>query len=118
MKLLANENFPAASVAILRNLGYDVTSIDEDDPSISDEAVMKIAIQQDRTNLTFDRDYGELIFKHGYQPPMGVIYLRTDPYNPTFPAEIAHQLISSSGLMLKGMLTVVTDEKVRQRRYL
>jgi predicted nuclease of predicted toxin-antitoxin system len=117
MKLLANENFPSASVAILRRLGYDVTSIGEDDPSISDEEVMKIAIAQERTILTFDRDYGELIFKHGFRPPKGVIYLRTDPYNPTSPAEIAHQLISTSGLELAGTLTVVSEDKVRQRRY-
>ena len=107
-----------ASVAILRRLGYDVASIGEDDPSISDEAVMKIAIAQDRTILTFDRDYGELIFKHGFRPPKGVIYLRTDPYNPTFPAEIAHQLISKSALEIAGILTVVSENKVRQRRYI
>ncbi len=118
MKLLANENFPAPSVAILRSIGYDVASIGEDDPSISDEAVMKIAIAQDRTILTFDRDYGVLIFKHGFRPPKGVIYLRTDPYNPTFPAEIAHQLISASGLELAGTLTVVSEDKVRERRFL
>jgi predicted nuclease of predicted toxin-antitoxin system len=117
MKLLANENFPAASVAILRQLGYDVTSIGEDDPSISDEEVMKIAILQDRTILTFDRDYGELIFKHGYRPKKGVIYLRTDPYNLTFPTEITHRLINDFGLELIGTLTVVSEDKVRQRRY-
>jgi len=32
VKLLANENFPKASVLLLRNLGYDVASIGEDIP--------------------------------------------------------------------------------------
>jgi hypothetical protein len=35
MKLLANENFPKASVLLLRSFGYDITSISEDNPSIS-----------------------------------------------------------------------------------
>ena len=118
MKLLANENFPAASVAILRRLGYDITSIGEDDPSISDEEVMKIAIEQGRTILTFDRDYGELIFKHGFKPPGGVVYFRTDPLNPEYPGQVAHKLIQSKDFEFAGILTVVSENKVRQRRYL
>lgn len=117
MKLLANENFPAASVALLRRLGYEVTSIGEDNPSIADEEVMEIAIAQGSTILTFDRDYGELIFKHGYQPPGGVIYFRTDPLYPEYPAEIAHQLIRSSDFEFAGTLTVVNEGKIRQRKY-
>ena len=118
IKLLANENFPTAGVELLRRMGYEVTSIGEDDPSISDEEVMEIAIAQGSTILTFDRDYGELIFKHGYRPPGGVIYLRIDPLNPEYPGEVAHQLIQSKDFEFKGMLTVVSENKVRQRKYL
>ncbi len=63
MKLLANENFPKASVLLLRSLGYDITSIGEDNPSISDQSVMEIATAEERIILTFDRDYGELIMQ-------------------------------------------------------
>jgi len=76
MKLLANENFPLDSVKLLRKLVYDIISIGEDRPSISDFEVMKIAIDEKRLILTFDRDYGELIFKHNLKPNEGVIYLR------------------------------------------
>ncbi len=34
---------------------------------------MTIAINEERTILTFDRDYGELTFKHNYKPEKGVI---------------------------------------------
>jgi hypothetical protein len=34
MKLLANENFPAASVQFLRNCGYDVSCVAENLKSI------------------------------------------------------------------------------------
>lgn len=117
MKLLANENFPEASVALLRNLGYDVYSIGELDPSISDIIVMQIAISQNRTIITFDRDYGELIFKHGHRPEKGVIYLRIEPLYPLYPAEIIHQLLQIDGFQTTNTLTVVAESKVRQRKY-
>jgi len=80
MKLLANENFPYASIYYLRNLGYDILSIGIDNPSIKDSEIMTIAILEERTILTFDRDYGELIFRYNYKPEKGVIYLRFDEY--------------------------------------
>jgi len=61
MKLLANENFPLKSILYLRSKGFDISSIGTDNPSIMDNVVMKIAIDEKRTILTFDRDYGELI---------------------------------------------------------
>lgn len=56
MKLLANENFPYASIYYLRDKGYDVLSIGIDNPSILDSEIMNIAINEERTVLTFDRD--------------------------------------------------------------
>jgi predicted nuclease of predicted toxin-antitoxin system len=75
MKLLANENFPLLSVKILENSGFDIKSIGQDYSGIFDSEVMEIAIKERRTILTFEHDYGELIFKKGYRPLNGVIYL-------------------------------------------
>jgi predicted nuclease of predicted toxin-antitoxin system len=88
MKLLANENFPYTSIFYLRNKGYDVLSIGIDNPSITDYEVMTIAINEERTILTFDRDYGELIFRYHYKPDKGVIYLRLDKYQLQEPGMI------------------------------
>ncbi len=57
MKFLANENFPLKSVSILRNSVYDVRSITEDSPGITDEQVLRQAVHEHRIILTFDRDY-------------------------------------------------------------
>ena len=46
MRLLANENFPKASVLALRENGYNVLSIGEDNPSIQDHEVIDIAIKE------------------------------------------------------------------------
>ena len=64
MKFLANENFPFPSITILRNKGYDITSIMEFAHGISDKEVIKIASIEDRIILTFDSYYGALIFKY------------------------------------------------------
>ncbi len=117
MKLLANENFPKASVLLLRKLGYDVTSIGEDNPSISDNSVMEIAEAEQRIILTFDRAYGELIYKHNYKPKQGVIYLRLENYSPEEPAIHVHELLSVSKIETDRTLTVYDGKNVRQRKY-
>ncbi len=117
MKLLANENFPKASVEYLRSLSFDVKFIGEDFAGFLDEEVMGLAIEEQRTILTFDSDYGELIFKKGYRPQAGVIYLRWDNFQPEEPGHLIAQLIGSSNLILKNALTVLAKNHIRQRKY-
>lgn len=88
MKLLANENFPLKSILYLRSKSFDIISIGTDNPSIQDNVIMTIAIKEERTILTFDRDYGELIFKYNYKPRNGVIYLRLDEYKADEPGKM------------------------------
>lgn len=75
-KFLANENIPLATVFRLRKEGLDAASMSLDAPSVTDKEVIQIAANENRTTITFDRDYGELIYKYGYHPTAGVIYLR------------------------------------------
>lgn len=117
MKLLANENFPKASVLLLRQLGYDITSIGEDNPSIADNDVMIIAQNEQRLILTFDRDYGELIFKFNYKPEQGVLYFRLTNFSPDDPGKIVHQLLSIAKIETSKRLTVYDGETIRQRKY-
>ncbi len=78
---------------------------------------MDIAITQGRLIITFDRDYSELIFKLGYKPQCGVIYLRFDEYSPVFPGQIIHQIIENKDLNFENKLTVVDARGIRQRKY-
>ncbi len=117
MKLLADENFPKASVLELRRLGYDISSIGEDNRSISDKEVMEIAEAEQRIVLTFDRDYRELIYKHNYKPKQGVIYLRLESYIPEEPAIHVHELLSVLKIESDRSLTVYDGKNVRQRKY-
>ena len=73
IRYLANENFPFSSFQILKSNGWDIVHISEGHIGILDREVMEIVIQQKRIIITFDRDYGELIYKLKFTPP-GVIY--------------------------------------------
>ena len=117
MKLLANENFPLDSVKYLSSKGFDIKSIGIDHMGISDKEVMNIAINENRLILTFDRDYGELIFKYLYQPDMGVIFLRLDKYEPDEPGKIIEGLLSNPDFNTNRKLTVLSNDGIRQRSY-
>ena len=117
MNLLANETFPLKSILYLRRKGFDITSVGIDNPSIEDSAVMGIAIREERTILTFDRDYGELIFKRNFKPIKGVIYLRLDEYKPDEPGKIIEDIISKGEFDFDNALTVVDKSGIRQRKY-
>jgi len=115
MKFLANENVPVASVALLRRRGMDVTYVAEDFPSEADTTIMQTAHEQGRIIITFDRDYGELIFKRLQPVPAGILFLRFDPAYPTEPGEIIISLVESGNIPLPGRFTVVERDRLRQR---
>jgi predicted nuclease of predicted toxin-antitoxin system len=116
MRFLANENFPAASVQRLRQSGHDVLYVIENFPSLEDEAVLRRARDEERLLLTFDRDYGELIFKRRLPAPPGVLFLRFDPGTPLEPAEVLLKLLSLPDVEWTGRFTVLTREQIRQHR--
>ena len=60
MRFLANENFPGTAVAALIAAGHDVVWVRNAAPGMSDPDVLAWAIRDERTLLTFDKDFGEL----------------------------------------------------------
>ena len=101
MDLLANENFPVFSIKLLRNAGHNVISVIEETPGAKDEAVLKRAHDENRTVLTFDRDYGELIYRHKSLTPAG--------------AEILLNALEKGKVSISGRFTVIERDRIRQR---
>ena len=116
MRFLANEDFPAPSTAVLREAGHDVKCIQEDRPGISDEEVIGIARSEERVILTFDKDYGEIIFKYGSVDPPAVIFLRYRGPDPSQAARFVIDLLAK-GTEVEGRFTVLEEEGIRQRKY-
>jgi hypothetical protein len=78
---------------------------------------MAFAISEERTILTFDRDYGELIFKKAFRPAKGVIYLRWSEFQPSQPGEYLTDLFNLNTLEFDMKLTVISENTIRQRKY-
>ncbi len=76
---------------------------------------MARAADEQRVILTFDRDYGELIYRLRLRSPRGVIYLRFRPHTPEEPASILLNLLQTEGLQFEERFTVVERDQIRQR---
>jgi predicted nuclease of predicted toxin-antitoxin system len=117
VRLLSNENFPLASSLFLKAQGHDVLCIGLEFMGITDRQVIDLANKESRTILTFDADYGELIFKYDLKPEEGVIFLRLRYFQPEDPGRIVNQLVLSAMFSAKRALTVIDGDVIRQRRY-
>ncbi len=114
MKFLANENIPFSTVKTLKGQGWEIEHVGEKNMGIRDEEVIEYSIQNNQVIITFDSDYGELVFTKGYKP-QGVIYLRIKNFTPEYPAFLLHKLIVEDELEVKGKFTVVSENLIRQR---
>jgi predicted nuclease of predicted toxin-antitoxin system len=116
MRFLANENFPLPSVLKLREAGHDVAYVLEDSPGQIDPEVMARCHSEERVLLTFDRDYGELIFHRRMPSPRGVVYFRFVPNSPVEPAEVLLVTLLLGQYDLEGRFTLIQRNLVRQRQ--
>lgn len=64
LNFLADESCDFNDVRALRSKGYDVLSVAESFPAVSDKLVLKISVDEERTLLTEDKDSEEWIFAH------------------------------------------------------
>ena len=117
MQFLANENFPRPSILFLRESGFKVLSIAEQNPGVSDIEVVETAKTDHLTILTFDKDYGEIIFRHGGSSPPSVIYFRFKGLDPGFAGRILKDLIQVKKIVFENTFTVIEEANIRQRRY-
>lgn len=116
MRFLADEDFPLASVKHLHSAGHNVVTVTTDSPGISDCEVLMRAVREGRIVLTFDRDFGELLFRSRVPAPAGVVYFRLKPASPLEPAEYLLRLLALPDVSLHHQFTTVDARHVRQRR--
>jgi predicted nuclease of predicted toxin-antitoxin system len=116
VEFLANENFPLASIRLLRIGNHKVESVVEKFPGMKDHEVLEFAKENNLVILTFDRDYGELIYRFKLVPPAGVVYFRFSPSTPEEPAKILLNIMEKRVATFSGKFTVVEREGMRQRK--
>ena len=79
MRLLADENIPRLVVEFICSRGHDAIWVGKVAPGIKDQEVLSLATTQKRTLITFDTDFGELVFRLGLAAPFGIILFRLPP---------------------------------------
>jgi predicted nuclease of predicted toxin-antitoxin system len=115
MRLLADENVPAPSIRLLRAAGFDVESIREIAAGSPDRDVLAHAREQGQVLVTFDRDFGELVYRLGALVPAGIVYLRLSPADPEEAGRVLLDLLGMEEVLILGRFTIVDRDRVRQR---
>ena len=78
MRFLADENVPGPLVEALRSHGHEVRWVRTDSPGSADHELLAQAQQEDRILLTFDKDFGSLVFLERLPALFGVVLLRIE----------------------------------------
>ena len=112
MRILANENFPLEAVESLRAQGHDVAWVRIEAPGSSDLEVIERAENENRLILTFDKDFGELIFRLGKAASNGVILFRIRTPSAEYIAKTAVAALDSR-TDWEGHFSVVEDDRIR-----
>ena len=115
MRVCANENIPEDCVIRLRQSGYDVLWIRETSPGCSDLGVIDRALAEDRLLITFDKDFGDLVFRRGAKASHGIVLFRIFQSSPAAVAERVVNVLTSRQDWA-GHFSVVDDFAIRMRR--
>jgi predicted nuclease of predicted toxin-antitoxin system len=112
IRLLADENVPRRSVALLREAGFDVAVAAS---GADDEAVLARAAFEHRVLVTLDRDFGRLALERGPVALPGVVYLRLRSLRPEACGMALLPLLRDPTVVLEGRFTVLRAARFRQR---
>lgn len=111
--LLVDENISERVVLALRAEGHDVKWIREAGRGTPDEQILEQAQDAKRIVLTFDKDFGTLIFQQGRQAASGVILLR--PRSTTRNSVIPFTISAlRQNYVWSGYLSVVEEGRIRR----
>jgi predicted nuclease of predicted toxin-antitoxin system len=113
LRILADENLHAGVVAGLRERGHVVEALAETAPGTADDAILARADIGSWVLLTYDRDFGDLIFHRGMPCPAGIVYSRLERPKPEVLLKRLDALIDAG--VIPGQFVVIDrdDERLR-----
>ncbi|MBL8289159.1 MAG: DUF5615 family PIN-like protein [Rubrivivax sp.] len=110
--LLLDENMPRSASTALASAGHDVVHLADIDPGADDRRVIARARESGRVLVTFDADFGDLVYQHGEAPPAAILYLRMHPVDAAAAAALLLQALAAP---VAGQFVVCTREGLRRR---
>jgi predicted nuclease of predicted toxin-antitoxin system len=115
MRLLADECVDGRLVAGLRGAGHDVVAVRLASRGASDRSVIEMARREGRVLVTEDKDFGDLVFRHGLRVP-GLILLRYVQSDVRAVLARLLAVVDRPRDGLHGFHVVVTAQRARTRR--
>ena len=112
--ILLDENFPRAVANGLIVAGHDVEAVASSAPGLNDRGVLALARSRQRWLLTFDSDFGELVFHRGAEPPPAILFFRV---HPIVVADVLDLALRALEEVPTGVFAVVTREGTRSRPF-
>ena len=112
-RVLLDENMPRGVADGLVAAGHDVQSVATLAAGIDDHAVLELARRGGRWLLTFDADFGELVFHKGEAPPPAILFFRLHPIVESDVLTLALRSLADDA----GGFMVVTREGTRRRPF-
>jgi predicted nuclease of predicted toxin-antitoxin system len=116
LRILADENVHAGVVAGLRERGHEVEALAETAPGTADDAILARADIGSWVLLTYDRDFGDLIFNRGMPCPAGIIYSRLERPKPEVLLMRLDALMGAGSVLGQFIVINPNDERSRPLR--
>ena len=107
-RFIADENIPKESVDLLKKQGLDIISITDFAFGLGDDEVLDLANRKGRIVITFDKDFGQLIFKKKRKTE-GLMLLRFVPKSPQQTATVIQQVLATKIKIENSVVTVKKD---------
>lgn len=115
MKFLADENIEREFIEASREADFDVLSVREDFIGLADDEILPIAVEKQAVILTYDTDFGELVFRFSLKSH-GIILLRV--HGLSLAEKIGKTIfaIREHESELENAFTVISENSVRIRK--
>ena len=97
-------------------MGWDAVCVTAEMPGADDADVLAWARRENRWLVTFDLDYGDLIFRRRLPPPPVVLLFRVPSYRPAEPATWIQRLVENEQLTV-GHFHVFDGRALRRRSF-
>ncbi len=94
--------------------GHDVSWIGTVDPGIDDRAVLQRAHDEDQVLITFDKDFGTLIFQKYEAQPAGILLFRLPPLSKDELVQFVVETIADRSDW-EGHFAVIEHDQIRMR---
>jgi predicted nuclease of predicted toxin-antitoxin system len=112
VRFLADQSCDFSVVRALRAAGHDVRSVQEERPSVPDEAVAAWAVADARIVIAEDKDFGYLVHVSAV-PSVGVVFLRFHASaRSSMPAQVC-DAVARLGERMRGAFVVIQPGRVR-----